>query len=92
MSNSGESPGKAGSLLRGNYRRLERDAWPDFLPHSSFYNGSTNAKGHELVLKFGIQKNINLTVDYFKAEQIRLDADNLDREQDWLAVDLNLKW
>lgn len=75
-----------------NYRRLERDAWPDFLPHSSFYNGSTNAKGHELVLKFGIQKNINLTVDYFKAEQIRLDADNLDREQDWLAVDLNLKW
>ncbi len=75
-----------------NYRRLERDAWPDFLPHSSFYNGSTNAKGHELVAKFGIHRNINLTLDYFKTKQIRLDADELEREQDWLALDLNLKW
>jgi polyhydroxyalkanoate synthesis regulator phasin len=82
-----------GTWLFGyNYRRLERDAWPDFLPHSSFYNGSTNAKGHEFVLKFGIHKNIDLTVDYFRTEQIRLDADNLDRKQDWLAVELNLKW
>jgi len=79
-------------LVGYNYRRLERDAWPDFLPHSSFYNGSTNAKGHEFVFKFGIHKNIDLTVDYFRTEQIRLNADNLDREQDWLAVDLNLKW
>jgi hypothetical protein len=82
-----------GTWLFGySYRRLERDAWPDFLPHSSFYNGSTNAKGHEFVMKFGIHKDIDLTVDYFRAEQIRLNADNLDREQDWLAVDLNLKW
>lgn len=68
-----------------NYRRLERDAWPDFLSHSSFYNGSTNAKGHELAFKFGLHKNVTIGMDYFKTEQIRLNADNLDREQDWLA-------
>ncbi|MDY7035735.1 MAG: putative porin [Thermodesulfobacteriota bacterium] len=75
-----------------NYRRLERDAWPDFLSHSSFYNGSTNAKGHEVAFKFAIHKYVTIGVDYFKTEQIRLNADNLEREQDWLAVDLDLKW
>ncbi|MDY6990719.1 MAG: putative porin [Thermodesulfobacteriota bacterium] len=75
-----------------NYRRLERDAWPDFLSHSSFYNGSTNAKGHEIDLKFGLHKNVSIRLDYFKAEQIRLDSDNLDREKDWMAVDLDVKW
>jgi polyhydroxyalkanoate synthesis regulator phasin len=75
-----------------NYRRLERDAWLDILPHSSFYNGSTNVKGHEFAFKFGLHKNIDLTADYYKAEQIRLNPDNLEREQNWLAVDLNLKW
>ena len=75
-----------------NYRRLERDAWPDFLCHSSFYNGSTNAKGNELAVSLGISKNVNIVLDYFRAKQIRLNTDNLEREQDWLALDLNLKW
>jgi polyhydroxyalkanoate synthesis regulator phasin len=75
-----------------NYRYLERDAWPDFLCHSSFYNGSTNAKGNEIAVSFGISKNVNIVLDYFKAKQIRLNADNLEREQEWLALDLNLKW
>lgn len=75
-----------------NYRHLERDAWPDFLSHSSFYNGSTNAKGHEVAFKFGLHKNVTIGIDYFKTEQIRLNADNLGREQDWLAVDLDVKW
>ncbi|MEJ2726346.1 MAG: putative porin [Deltaproteobacteria bacterium] len=75
-----------------DYRRLERDAWLDILPHSAFYNGSTNVKGHKLAFLFGLHKNINLTADYYRAEQIRLNPDNLEREQNWLAIDLNLKW
>ena len=30
--------------VKYNYRRLEKDAWPDFLPDSDFYGGATDEK------------------------------------------------
>ena len=72
-----------------NYRRLEKDAWPDFLPDSDFYNGETDVQGNEIEFIFGLAKNVTLGLDYYKAEQI-------DRrptiEEDVIQVDLVLKY
>jgi hypothetical protein len=52
------------------YRHLEKDAWPDFLPDSDSYGGSTGIQGHELILNYGLSKNIYLTFDYYNIEDI----------------------
>jgi hypothetical protein len=46
------------------YRKLEVDAWPDFLPYSDFYNGYTGAKGHQAQFSFGLAKNTSLAVNF----------------------------
>jgi len=78
--------------FRYNYRSLERDAWPDFLPDSDFYGGQTNAKGHEFAFYVGLHKNVTFGLDYYITEQIRLDADNLDREERLIQADVILRW
>ena len=75
-----------------NYRRLETDAWPDFLPDSDFYGGGTNAKGHELELSLGLYKNVLLGFDYYDSEPIILPAGASDRDEEILQIDLILKW
>jgi hypothetical protein len=71
-----------------NYRRLERDAWPDAFPDSDFFGGATNVKGHEAEFKVGLTKHITLGVDYyFSNEEIRGDE-----ELDLVQLDLVLKW
>jgi polyhydroxyalkanoate synthesis regulator phasin len=59
--------------LKYNYRRLENDAWPDWLPDSDAYGGRTNIKGHEYEFKFGLHKNVELAVDYYDTKPIRTD-------------------
>ncbi len=71
-----------------NYRHLERDAWPDFLPDSDFYGGETNAKGHEFELQFGLAKHVTFGIDYYLTENI----DGPKAEEDVLQLDLFLKW
>ena len=75
--------------VKYNYRRLEQDAWPDFLPDSDFYDGQTDVKGNEIEFKFGLAKNVTIGLDYYKAEPI-------DRkpsiEEDLLQLDLVLKY
>jgi len=75
-----------------NYRRLERDAWPDFLPDSDFYGGNTNAKGWEFEFAFGLHKNVTLGLDYYNTELIQFPIGTTDREQDILQLDLVVKW
>ena len=76
--------------VKYNYRDIERDAWPDFLPDSDFYGGATDAKGNEIELVFGLAKYVTLGVDYyFNVEPLN---DNTDREQDLLQADLVVKW
>jgi polyhydroxyalkanoate synthesis regulator phasin len=75
-----------------NYRYLERDAWPDFLPDSDFYGGDTNTKGHEFEFTFGINKNTTLGVDYYRSKQINLPAGVDNPEEDLIQLDLVLKW
>jgi len=85
-----------------NYRRLERNAWVDFLSDSEFFNGSTNAKGYELELRFGLARGISLKLDWYSMEKI----DKFDpalgtigqdsvlgfTDQDLLQVDLEFKF
>ncbi|MBN1504539.1 MAG: putative porin [Candidatus Eisenbacteria bacterium] len=56
--------------LRYLYRYLERDAWLDILPDSDFYGGTTDARGHEVVAQLGLFANVNLTLDYYRAERM----------------------
>jgi hypothetical protein len=75
--------------VKYNYRRLEQDAWPDFLSDSDFYDGETDVQGSEIEFTFGLAKNVTIGIDYYKSEQI-------DRkptiEEDLVQVDLVLKY
>ena len=76
--------------VKYNYRRLEKDAWPDFLPDSDFYGGKTDSKGNEVEFKLGLAKHVAFGLDYyFDVKPINGDAD---REQKLLQADLALKW
>ena len=75
-----------------NYRRLERDAWLDFLPDSDFFGGGTNAKGHEFEFVLGVHKNVSLGLDYYNTELIRVPAGQTDRAQEILQLDLLVKF
>ncbi len=77
--------------VKYNYRRLERDAWPDFLPDSDFYGGATNAKGHEAQIEFGIAKNVYLEFDYYNTKEIRKSGTQ-DKDQSIFQADLNVKF
>ena len=76
--------------VKYNYRDLERDAWPDFLPDSDFYGGATDVKGSEVELKFGLAKYVTLGVDYYF--NVKPLHDDVDEEQDLLQADLVVKW
>ncbi|MGD2149278.1 MAG: putative porin [Desulfobacterales bacterium] len=75
--------------VKYNYRRLEKDAWPDFLSDSDFYGGETDVQGNEIEFKFGLAKNVTLGVDYYLTERIEREPD---QEQDVIQVDLVLKY
>jgi hypothetical protein len=80
------------------YRRLERDAWPDFLPDSDAYDGDTNVKGHEFILKYGLAKNVTLGLDYYLMQPIQTlsgvsdHSNGSDNKQHLLQVDVVLKF
>jgi hypothetical protein len=71
-----------------NYRHLEMDAWPDFLPDSDFYGGETNAKGHEFEFKLGLVKHVTFGIDYYRTENIN----GPKAEEEVGQFDLLLKW
>ena len=75
-----------------NYRLLEKDAWPDLLPDSDFYGGSTNVKGSEIEFILGLHKNLTLGVDYYISEIDKTLPGEGNREENILQVDLVLKW
>lgn len=77
--------------IKYNYRRLERDAVPDFLPDADFYFGQTNTKGHEAEFKFGLAKNVDFGLDYYW--DVRpIEGPNTDKKETLLQVDLGMKW
>lgn len=75
--------------VKYNYRRLEQDAWPDFLPDSDFYDGQTDVQGNEIEFTLGLAKNVTIGLDYYKTEQIDREPTI---EEDIIQVDLVLKY
>ncbi len=71
-----------------NYRRLESDAWPEFLQDSDFLFGATGVKGSEFELKIGLGSNTSIAIDYYDNNKLL----GSDIEQDLLQLDLNLSW
>lgn len=71
-----------------NYRRLEADAWPEFLPDSDHLFGATNVAGSEFEFALGLAERVNLSVDYYSHVEFL----GTEIEQDLLQIDLNLKW
>jgi hypothetical protein len=57
--------------LEYTFRRLEKDAWLDFLPDSSFYNGNTNVMGHRVKILFGLTKNTALGLNFYDVWKVR---------------------
>lgn len=74
--------------VKYNYRRLEADAWPEFLTDSDAFFGATNAKGSELEFAWGVTRGVSLSLDYYSGFKFL----GSDLEQDLLQLDLNLKW
>jgi hypothetical protein len=74
-----------------NYRDLERNSIPDFLPDSDFRGGSTNGKGSEVELVFGLAKHVTIGLDYYNNELNEKNGGD-SQEQDLLQLDPILKW
>ncbi|MFH1214392.1 MAG: putative porin, partial [Candidatus Neomarinimicrobiota bacterium] len=53
------------------YRKLEKDAWLDFLPDSDTYGGKTDVKGSEFIVQYGLTRNVVLGLDYYSIENLR---------------------
>ena len=53
-----------------SYRHLDRNAWLNIFPDSDFLNGETNAKGHEIMVAYGVWKYVEVSIDYYHAMQI----------------------
>jgi hypothetical protein len=71
-----------------NYRRLERDAWPEFLQDSDFLFGATGVKGGEYEFRIGLGAGTSIAIDYYDNNKFL----GSDIEQDLLQLDLNLSW
>ena len=71
-----------------DYRRLERDAFPDVFPDSDFYGGATDVAGHEAIACYGLAKNVQLGLDYYNARRI----EDEDQPQNLLQVDCCFKF
>ena len=73
--------------FRYNYARLDRNAWPDFLPDSDRYEGHTGIRGHEFLVEFAVMKNVLLGLNYYLSEE-----QSTGKNQDLLQLDLNVKF
>ncbi|MFA5717026.1 MAG: putative porin [Desulfobulbaceae bacterium] len=73
--------------VKYSYRHIETDSWLDIFPDSAFFGGATNAKGHEGIFIFGLNKYVDLTVDYYATEEIEGDI-----SQNVLQMDVNVKF
>lgn len=53
------------------YRKLQKDAWLDFLTDNDTYGGRTDVKGGEIIVQYGLSKNVVLGLDYYMIENLR---------------------
>jgi polyhydroxyalkanoate synthesis regulator phasin len=80
--------GKNQWQARYQYSYLGKDAFIDAFPDSDRYGGSTNIKGHEWILEYGLAKNVTLGLDYYQDDFIT----GTENRQKLIQADLNLKF
>ncbi len=56
--------------IKGSCRSLGKDAWLDAFPDSDFYGGATDVKGYEGIFEYGLNKNVTLSLDYYRSRRI----------------------
>ncbi len=74
--------------IKGSYRSLGKDAWPDSFPDSDFYGGATDVKGYETIFEYGLNKNTSVAIDYYRTQRIKADK----AIETVLQTDLNFKF
>ncbi|MDD4957437.1 MAG: putative porin [Candidatus Omnitrophica bacterium] len=84
------------------WRHLEQDAVPDFMPDSDFYGyrsatgapagGGTNGEGPVCGIDYALFKNTVLSVKYYYTSPIDLDAGAYDQPYQLWQTDINVKF
>lgn len=74
--------------LRYTYTLLGTYAWPDVFPDSDRYSGRTGIRGHEVLLTYGLGKNWNLELDYYRTNL----TSTPDKTENLFQADLNFKF
>lgn len=57
--------------ILGNFRRIEQDAWLDFLPDPNAYGGATNIKGWQIKTAYAFFDNVTGGLNYYSMERLR---------------------
>jgi polyhydroxyalkanoate synthesis regulator phasin len=74
--------------LRYTYTLLQTFAWPDIFPDSDRYSGRTGIRGQEVLLTYGLGKNWNLELDYYRTNL----TSTPDKTENLFQADLNFKF
>ncbi|MFQ5951779.1 MAG: putative porin, partial [Candidatus Omnitrophota bacterium] len=75
-----------------NFRRLERDSFPDDFPDADAFRGRTDGFGHEAIFSYGLAKNIWLEFDYYVFRDKTRGMDPNDKWGQIIQLDLNTKF
>lgn len=70
------------------YRKLEKDACPDFLPESDFYDGKTGVKGDKVTFEYGLLKNVSLALNYYHSQNI----EGVKKRENLSQIDFTIKF
>ena len=74
--------------LRYTHTLLKTYAWPDVFPDSDRYSGRTGIRGHEVLLTYGLGKNWNLELDYYRTNL----TSTPNKTENLFQADLNFKF
>ncbi len=74
-----------------DYRREGRDAVPDLLPESDFFNGYTDVYGSKATITYGLGKNIYTALNYFDGHSADTSVTS-NRKWDVVQLDLGMSF
>lgn len=75
-----------------NFRRLDKDSFPDDFPDADAFRGRTDGFGHEVIFSYGLAKNIWLEFDYYGFRDKTRGTDPNDKWGYIIQTDLNVKF
>jgi polyhydroxyalkanoate synthesis regulator phasin len=80
-------------IVSYDYRREGRDAVPDILPESDFFNGYTDVYGNKTTLTLGLGKNVYTAVNWYNGHSANPTVTNSGTKKwDVVQVDLGMSF